>query len=214
MPGVDTLSLREQAYRAIRRRIVTLGYAPGAELSEGGVSAEIGLGRTPVREAFDRLQHEGLVEILPRRGIRVRPIDRVEFRQLLEARRAVEPACAALASERATPEERALLRELCDRMPAEAERGDTLALMDIDRDFHAAIARAARSPTLQEFQRIIHERVLRLWCIALKSGRRVTQVAVEHGRLVDAIAAQDPAAAAAVAREHVESFGYYMEQAL
>lgn len=214
MPGLDTLSLREQAYRAIKQRIVMLGYAPGAALSEGGVASEIGFGRTPVREAFDRLQLEGLVEIMPRRGIRVRPIDRAEFRQLLEARRAVEPACAALAAERATAAEIALLRELVAKMPDQAARGDLPGLMDNDRDFHGAIARAARSPTLQEFQRIIHERVLRLWCIALGAGRRVIQVTTEHRDLVEVLARRDAAAAAAVARAHVESFGAFMETAL
>jgi DNA-binding GntR family transcriptional regulator len=214
MPGLDAPSLREQAYRDIRRRIVTLAYAPGAALNEAGIAGDVGFGRTPVREALDRLQHEGLVDVVPRRGIRVRPIDRGEFRQLLEARRAVEPACAALAAERGTPEEVARLGEICGRMPGDAAHGDTLFLMDLDRDFHAAIALAARSPTLQEFQRIIHERVLRLWCIALASGPRVTQVAAEHDRMVEAIASRDAAAAAAVALAHVESFGHYMEQAL
>ena len=100
------LSLTEQAYRQIEERIVTLRLEPGEVLSEASLSLELGIGRTPIREALQRLAREGLVNILPRRGILVSDINVRNQLELLAVRREVERLMARLCAVRASQEER------------------------------------------------------------------------------------------------------------
>ena len=100
------LSLTEQAYRQIEERIVTLRLEPGEVLSEASLSLELGIGRTPIREALQRLAREGLVNILPRRGILVSDINVRNQLELLAVRREVERLMARLCAVRASQEEK------------------------------------------------------------------------------------------------------------
>lgn len=101
-PGrLEVRSLRDTAYEAIKQRIIMCVFRPGEALSEAQVAASLGLGRTPVRQAFDRLMRDGLVEVLPRKGIIVRPITQDEVRDMVEVRLLNESFCARLAAERA-----------------------------------------------------------------------------------------------------------------
>src|SRR5580698_7581353 len=89
-PETQGVTLTERAWRALEEEIVTLRIPPGSVVSEAGLSARLGLGRTPVREALQRLANEGLVQILPRRGIIVTEIDVAAQLRLLEVRREIE----------------------------------------------------------------------------------------------------------------------------
>src|SRR6266436_2032040 len=114
--AVQPISLAEKAYHAIRDLIVSLQLAPGAVIDERELMEELGIGRTPVREALRRLAHEGLVEVYPRRGMFVTGVDVRELARLSEVREVLEPEAARLAAERATETDReemgALLAEL------------------------------------------------------------------------------------------------------
>jgi hypothetical protein len=145
-----TASLRDQAYEAIKRRIITLDYAPGEHLNEAAISEALGIGRTPVHQALDRLMLEGMIDIIPRKCVIVRPISLDEHLQLTQVRLINEPYCASLAAERADADEIEAMRALLDRAHGRMEARDVAGLMDLDRDFHASISRASgssRSPT-------------------------------------------------------------------
>src|SRR3954451_25024968 len=111
-------SFADRAYYAIRELIVTLALPPGAVVREPELTAQLGIGRTPVREALRRLAQERLIEVFPRRGMFVTKVDVRDLARLCEVRVALEPEAARLAAERATradlDELQALLAELDD----------------------------------------------------------------------------------------------------
>src|SRR5687767_10822325 len=104
-------SLRDAAYDAIKHRIITCAFKPGEYLNEAYVSATLGIGRTPVHQAIDRLMLDGLVEVIPRKGVIVKLVSLEEIMQIVEVRLLNESYCVRLAAERA---ERADIAELSD----------------------------------------------------------------------------------------------------
>ena len=200
------LSLRDQAYGAVKRRIITMRYRPGEYLNEARISDDLGIGRTPVHQALDRLRLEGMVDIIPRKGVIVRPVSLDEVLELIEIRLVNEPYCAALAARRANGEEIAALRTVLARTDEHIPAHDLEALMDLDREFHMGISRAAKNRLLAEFLLQLHERSLRFWFISLNDPHHLQQVRREHGEVLQAIAERDSEAAAATIRAHIESF--------
>jgi len=117
--------------------IVTLQLAPGASVSETELAQSLGIGRTPIREALQRLAREGLVAILPRRGVIVSEINVKKQLRLLEVRRELERLIARSAARRATDDERARLVELADSFERSAKVNDDVTFMRTDREFNA-----------------------------------------------------------------------------
>src|ERR1700761_2687086 len=126
-------TLTDKAYRALEEAIVTLRIPPGAVVSEAMLSRRLGVGRTPVREALQRLAREWLVVILPRRGITVAEIDPVRQLRLLEARREIERFLARSAAARSTPLQRLQFTSIADGMDEAARSADDIAFMRLDR---------------------------------------------------------------------------------
>jgi DNA-binding GntR family transcriptional regulator len=200
------LSLRDQAYSAVKRRIITMRYRPGEYLNEARISDDLGIGRTPVHQALDRLRLEGMVDIIPRKGVIVRPVSLDEVLELIEIRLVNEPYCAALAARRATSEEIAAMQAVLTRTDEHITAHDLEALMDLDREFHMGISRAAKNRVLAELLLQLHERSLRFWFISLNDPHHLLQVRREHGEVLQAIAERDCDAAAVTIRAHIESF--------
>src|ERR1700761_2941659 len=142
---VEDGTLTDRAYRELEEMIVTLQLSPGTVLSEQVLALRLKIGRTPIREALQRLARDGLVVIMPRRGIMVSEINlRLQLR-LLEVRRELERLMAGLAAERATPEERREFAEMAEAMLAAAARSDDIAFMRLDQRFNMMVAEAARN---------------------------------------------------------------------
>lgn len=198
-------SLRAQAYEAIKRRIITLAYRPGEYLNEAQISEALGIGRTPVHQALDRLMLEGMIEILPRKGVIVRPVSLDEFLQLTDVRLVNEPYCASLAAQRASDEDIAAMRASLDAAAECIETRDIEGLMSLDRDFHSTISRAARNRVLAELLLTLHERSLRFWFISLSDEPHHRRVHTEHEEVYRAIQDRDADAAADAVRRHIES---------
>jgi len=199
-----TVSLRHKAYEAIKHRIITLAYRPGTYLNETLICADLGIGRTPVHMAMERLMLENLVEVMPRKGIIVKPISVDEINAITEARRINEPAAAALAAARASDEElkrlRSVVRQTKTTPPHKIEQ-----FIALDREFHSTIREAARNPVLAQILATLHDRSLRHWFISLSDANRQHNVAVEHEAVVRALEARDSASAEAAMREHIDS---------
>jgi DNA-binding GntR family transcriptional regulator len=199
-------SLSSQAYEAIKARILSLELQPGQFLNEVALCTMTGMGRMPVHQAVHRLMAEGLLEILPRKGIIIRPDSLNEILALLEARSAVEPNIAALAAERATPAQTRELGRLLKESAGLVDQRFRREFMAIDRLFHAAVAEAAGNPILVDSQRPLHERSARIWHLLVlrtPDGLRLTQE--EHEAVHEAIARGDRRAAAKAMHEHLTS---------
>jgi len=196
-----TLSQNEQAYRRLKDDIVALRLKPGDALNESGLCAELGLGRTPVNQALHRLMHEGLVRILPRKGVLVQPLSMDEFAHLIEVRRLTEPPCAALAAARIGAEALERLEAVLAASPTDLD-----AILESDRLFHAVIAEASGNRVLAEVLAGLHGRSVRFWALSLATGHHQAEVAEEHAVILAALRRRDPDAAAAAMTAHIDSF--------
>lgn len=138
-------SLADQAYRQIEELVCTLQLPPGTLLSEFALADRLGIGRTPIREALQRLALDGLVLVIRRRGILVSEINLQTQLRLLEMRRVVEQLMARLAAERARPEERAAFADIAAKMLVAATKSDDISFMRLDRSFNQLVASTCRN---------------------------------------------------------------------
>jgi DNA-binding GntR family transcriptional regulator len=205
-PGAIASSLRDAAYQAIKLRIITCAYRPGEYLNEAQVSAAIGIGRTPVHQAIERLMLEGMVEVIPRKGVIVRPVSLHEVLELVDVRMVNESYGVRLAARHADEAELAALDAILARADAAVALRDVERLMLLDRDFHFGLARAARNDVLSAILERLHERSLRFWFISLDPPEHHRSVQAEHADLLAAIRAHDEPAAEEAVRAHIESF--------
>jgi GntR family transcriptional regulator, rspAB operon transcriptional repressor len=199
-------SLREAAYDAIKHRIITCEFRPGEYINELQLSAVLKIGRTPVHQALDRLMVEGLVEVIPRKGVIVKPVSLNEVLQIIEVRLINEPFGARLAAEQANDADLAEMADILDRARHWATLRNVENMMLLDREFHLLIARAARNAVLTELLRNLHERSLRFWFISLNAPTQYESVQKEHAAIFEAIRERDPVSAEAAMRRHIESF--------
>src|SRR5271154_4863723 len=128
----DSETLTDRAYRLVEELIVTLALPPETILSEQSLAARLEIGRTPIREALQRLARDGLVVILPRRGILVSQINLKTQMRLLEVRRELERLMARAAAERATPEELAKFSGIARDMRSASDNADDMTFMRLD----------------------------------------------------------------------------------
>ena len=190
-------SLTDEAYVALEERIVTLELAPGSDLSEQVICHEIGLGRTPVREALQRLAREGLVTVLPRKGVRVTETDPAHQLLVLEVRRELERLLSRTAAERASGEQRARLREIADGMERAAETNDDRAFMRLDRAMNLLVMDAAHNAYAAGAMRLINGQSRRFWFQHYRTAADLPLCARLHASQARAIASGDRDAAAA-----------------
>jgi len=201
------LSLADRAYLALRDRLITLQIRPGEPIDDGQIARELGVGRTPVREALKRLENDRLVIAYPRRGTFATSVDITDLAHINEIRLQLEPLAARRAAERATDLQRAGLRELIARIEdGDALSGDRTDLMRLDLTVHRAIYHAAGNPHLEDVLIRYHNLATRIFCLFLGRLPDVAGHIDEHGPLLAAIAAGDADRAAELAREHVTGF--------
>jgi DNA-binding GntR family transcriptional regulator len=206
--AVEASSLADQAYVAIRDRVVSLELAPGAVIDERQLIESLGIGRTPVREALRRLAQEQLVEVFPRRGMFVTGVDLRDLARISEVRAVLEPEAARLAAERATDEERDELASLGDQIKRGAD------LMGLDERIHRAVYAAAHNDLLEKTLNEYYVLALRIWMIALDRAEDLEDAVEAHRDLIQAIVVGNGDRAANVMRAHVEDFEQAMRKVL
>lgn len=201
----------EVAYERLKCAIVTLAIAPNTPLNEAIICEELGLGRTPVHQACHRLALEGLVQIVPRKGLLVPPLSMDDFFDLVGARRVNEPACAALAAERMTEGE---LEELAGIVSNSRDiaREDLAGLISLDQRFHEIIATASRNRVFSTFMKNLNDRSARFWALSLSNDSHRAETIEEHERIVEALRQRDPDLAAQAMRDHIDSFARTLSQ--
>ncbi len=199
-------SLNELAYERIKQLIVTLRLRPGEHLNAASLSESLRIGRTPVLQAINRLMFDGLVDVIPRKGVIVRPVSLNEVLEIVDVRLVNEIHCARLAATRAEPGDIRALEGFLKEADRAIKAGDIERQMHIDREFHMALSRASGNAVLGEIMRALHERSLRFWFVSLRSEHHHVAVRNEHKAIVDALKARDPDRAARAVAEHIESF--------
>lgn len=199
-------SLRDTAYEEIKRRIITCELKPGEALSEAAIGAGLNIGRTPVHQALDRLMVEGLVEVIPRKGVMVRPLSLHELYDIIDVRLVVESHCVSLAARHANFDELAELDAILRRTEEAAHRRAVEELMQLDRAFHANLARASRNAVLVDLLGNLHDRSLRFWFVSLRAPNHHWLVLQQHAAIVEAVRRGAGSEAEALMRAHIEAF--------
>ena len=212
-PGGEAATLADQAYYALRHLIVTLELPPGSAIKEPELTARLGIGRTPVREALRRLALERLVEVFPRRGMEVTTVDVRDLARLCEVRAVLEPEAARLAAERATRADLEEVQALRDEL-LRPRRNDDRALIDLDERIHRAIYRATHNQLLEETLDWYYTHALRIWMLALDRTSELHDAVSEHAVLLEAIAQGKGERAAELMHAHVLSFEEAMRDVL
>lgn len=199
-------ALHTQAYEQIKQGVITLRFRPGEYLNEARMSELLGIGRTPVHQALNRLMLEGMVEVIPRKGIIVKPVSLNDVLEITDVRIVNETYCARLAAARADEADIAEMGRILDESEKAGSRSDTGRQMALDSDFHSVLSRAAKNLVLADFMRTLHDRSLRFWFISLRDPAHHVEVKEQHRAILEAIKARDPDAAGNAIRSHIESF--------
>jgi DNA-binding GntR family transcriptional regulator len=196
-------SLSERAYQEIKERIMTLTFLPGQYLNGGAISAELRLGRTPVHQALQRLRAEGLVDILPRKGVIIQADSINLVLQTLDARIVIESELARRAAELADDSDILTLEAILRDLTEKARSVD--AYLAVDRSFHQKIAAIGRNEVLQQIQKTLHERCTRSWYLFLWQSLEENVSAEQHNAVLRAIRNHDAVRAGEAMSAHLGS---------
>ena len=202
-------SLTDKAYSQLEEMIVTLQLQPGAVLSELELGERLGIGRTPVREALHRLAREGLVLILPRKGILVSEINPSKQLLALEVRRELERLMARKAAERSTDDERKQFRSIAKGMRSAAAKNDDLKFMRHDNELNLLIAAAAHNEYAARAIQAMQGLSRRFWYVHYKQAGDMPLMAGLHADLAERIADGNASGAAEASDsllDYVENF--------
>lgn len=196
-PGDWGLTLNEKAYQRLEELIVTLQLAPGSVVSEASLSALIGIGTTPIREALQRLSREHLVQILPRRGVVVTQIDLRRQLLVLETRRELDRLIARLAARRATVAERQRMATIARQMVRAVKAGAVADFLQCDAEMNAMAAHAARNEIAAQSVAALHAVSRRFWFFHQAVWPGTERTMQLHVSLAEALASGVEAAAVA-----------------
>ena len=190
-------SLTDRAYVALEEMICTLQLEPGEVLSEGALSETLRIGRTPVREALQRLAREGLVTVLPRRGVLVSEFNVKKQLRMLEVRRELERLMARSAASRATDEERVRFEAVARAMHESADAGDDIGFMRLDHEFNVLVSQTNRNEFASEAISLMAGLSRRFWFMHHRQAGDLSMIARLHADIAIAIASGDGTAASA-----------------
>ncbi|HVU36114.1 MAG TPA: GntR family transcriptional regulator [Opitutaceae bacterium] len=196
-------TLPDHVYTVLKQRILSCALPPNDRLVEKSLCDDLQVSRTPLREALNRLCHEGLVVLQAHAGYRVAPITLESFRSLIELRALIEPQAAALAAERATAEEAAVLR---DRAQLPFDPNDDQSFVEYCRAnarFHLLVVRAARNPLLENIVMSALDMYQRPTYMRIGRQMDLSNPSAKHVAIAEAIANHDAGAARATMQAHV-----------
>jgi DNA-binding GntR family transcriptional regulator len=205
--------LSDKAYQLIRHKIITLELPPQSAIDEQALMQDLQVGRTPIREALQRLAAEGLVFLAPRRGMFVSEISITDLQKIFELRLVLEGFSARLAAQRATEAQLAAMEALMRELNQIRDQ-DGKALMAIDEQFHELLYQAADNELLADTLRRLHAQSFRVWHLVLDRLGSVSGAMEQHVAITQALQAKDGALAEALVQEHISEFQQQIKAAL
>lgn len=197
--------LRELVFEALRQAIVDGVLEPGERLMEVQLAEDLGVSRTPVREAIRKLELAGFVMMIPRRGAYVADISLKDVADVFEIRGALEALAAELAAERASEEEIEQLERLLVEISQTIEKRDVEGLIELDTRFHDTLFKASRNERLGQILSQLREQIHRYRTQTLSNPARMRVALEEHRGIVEAVADRNGELARRLAFEHIES---------
>lgn len=196
--------LREMVYEELKMQILTGAIVPGTRMMEVELAKEIGVSRTPIREAIRKLEKEGLVTIEPRRGAYASQISTEDMVEILEVRQNMEGLAAFFAASRMQPEQLTELKEISEHYNAAVQSGDMEEMIKHDTRFHRIIVESCNNKILVQMIEQLQELVLRFRYIYYDNFRRAENMPEEHQLILDAIESGNAEAARNAADVHID----------
>ncbi len=197
--------LREIVFESLRDAILNQTLEPGERLMEIQLAEEMGVSRTPVREAIRKLELEGLVVMVPRKGVYVAGISIRDIHEVFEVRASLEGLAARLAAQRITPDELDLMERSLFIEAGEIDKDDLGNIVKTDTDFHELLYKAARNLRLYQMVNNLQEQLLRFRSTSLARPGRSKDALDEHRKILEALALGDSKLAEKLAIEHIEN---------
>lgn len=201
----EFLPLRDVVFNTLRKAILTGQLKPGERLMEVHLANRLGVSRTPIREAIRKLELEGLVIMIPRRGAEVARITEKSLRDVLEVRRALDALSVELACDRITQKDINRLLEACTAFERAVREGDASVIASADVALHDIIVEAAGNARLQQLVNNLSEQMYRFRFVYIKEESQHDNLIAEHREIYEGIVSRDKERAAAAARLHIDN---------
>ena len=206
VPEVVT-SLANHAYERVKNMLVMLVIRPGEPINDAALAAELGVGRTPMREALKRLETDHLVVTYPRRGTFATVVDVTELGAISDIRQLLEPHAARRAAENATAQMRTEMRAMAEEVRhLRVVDGDRTSFLGEDMAVHRLIYRATGNPHLQDVLVRYDNLATRIWCLVIDKLPDLSEHIRDHAELLESVADGDGDTAAKLALDHVTGF--------
>jgi DNA-binding GntR family transcriptional regulator len=199
----DYMPLREVIFNSLREAIILGELKPGQRLMEVQLAEKMGVSRTPVREAIRKLELEGLVDMIPRKGAHVAELSIKDIMDVLEVRASLDGLAASLASERITDDEMKELKHINDQFGAYIEKENLGGSIKKDVEFHDIIYRASRNDKLISILNNLREQVQRFRVIYIKDYSSPSNLIKEHSDILETLSNRDSEAARNSAKAHI-----------
>ena len=201
----EFLPLRDVVFNTLRQAILTGELKPGERLMEIHLAERLGVSRTPIREAIRKLELEGLVTMIPRRGAEVAQITEKSMSDVLEVRRALDALCVELACDRITEEELARLEQACSDFEAAVKTRDNKVIAQADVKLHDIIVQATGNSRLIQLVNNLSEQMYRYPFEYIKDSSRHENLVEEHRIIYESILKKDKETASRAAETHIDN---------
>ena len=201
----EYLPLRDVVFKTLRQAILKGELAPGERLMEIQLAERLGVSRTPIREAIRKLELEGLVLMIPRKGAEVAKISEQNLRDVLEVRRSLEELAIDLACQRMEPEELSELKKTQEEFAAAILEGDAMRIAQTDERYHDIIYNSTKNQKLVQILNNLREQMYRYRLEYIKDEDKRQILLVEHDHLIRALEKRHVDEARRAAREHIDN---------
>lgn len=201
----EYLPLRDVVFNTLRQAILKGELAPGERLMEIQLAEKLGVSRTPIREAIRKLELEGLVLMIPRKGAEVARISEKSLRDVLEVRRSLEELAIELACERMTQEELKELEEAQKKFGDAIETGDAMAIAETDEHYHDLIYQGTGNDKLVQILNNLREQMYRYRLEYIKDRDKRQILLLEHDHILKALQGRNISEAKMAVREHIDN---------
>ena len=201
--GYDLLS--KKVYRILKKEIIKGSFEPEAKVLEGRIADQMGISRTPVREAIRELAAEGFVILSPNQGVVVRSVSAENIREVLQIHSALEGLAARLSCEVINEEELKELENYANKMEKLANKKDLSAYSEVDLKFHELIVNICRNKRLIEMRKNISDQVQRYRIGSLSIPKRLKESLKEHQKILKAFKTKDPKKADSTSQKHIQN---------